>query len=126
MTTKELIRAAEQAQAQLDEIQRLSDLLDADPDNDELQDELRGLALSQEVRSCWQTIGQELEAGMDRLVLCTGGPHVEIVGSLDGAGDPDAATLYCQDWYTPKEEVPISKEEEKMLLWFAQSFYWGN
>jgi hypothetical protein len=126
MTTKELIRAAEQAQAQLDSIQRLSDLLDADPDNDELQDELRDLALSQEVRSCWQTIGQELEAGMYRLVLCTGGPHVEIVGSLGVGGDPDSATLYCQDWYTRKEEVPISQPEEELLLWFAQSFYWGN
>jgi hypothetical protein len=126
MTTATLRQAAEQAQAQLDEIQRLSDLLDADPDNDDLQDELRNIALSQEVRSCWQILGQPLEAGMYRLVLCTGGPHVEIVGSLDGVGDPDAATLYCQDWGTQKTEVPISQPEEELLLWFARSFYWGN
>lgn len=119
-------RSAEQAQAQLDEIQRLSDLLDADPDDDELQDELRGLALSQEVRSCWQAVGEELEAGMYRLVLCTGGPHVEVKGSLDPAGDPDSASLWHQDWGTPSEEVNLSGPEREMLLWFAQSFYWGN
>ena len=39
----------QEAQAQLDEIQRLSDLLDTDPDNDDLQEELRGLALCQAV-----------------------------------------------------------------------------
>ena len=126
MTTKEVSRAAEQAQAQLDEIQRLSDLLDKDPDNDDLQEELRGLALSQEVRSCWQTVGQELEAGMYRLVLCTGGPHVEVTGSLGLGGDPDIGTLWFSDWGTQLTQVNLTEPEQELLLWFAQSFYWGN
>ena len=126
METKEGSRAFEQAQLQLDEIQRLADLLEKDPDNDELQDELRDLAVSQEVRSCWQTVGQELEAGMYRLVLCTGGPHVEIQGSLSGAGDPDSAVLYCQDWGTGLQEVSVTEPERELLVWFAELFYWGN
>jgi hypothetical protein len=126
MTDTKTARAFDQAQAQLDEIQRMSDLLDSDADNDDLQEELWGLAISQEVRSGWRTLGQDLEADMYRLVLCTGGPHVEIVGSLGAHGDPDSAVLYCQDWYTAKEEVTLSEPEQELLLWFAQSFYWGN
>lgn len=121
-----LSRSAEQAQAQLDEIQRLSDLLDADPDNDDLQDELRDLALTQEVRSTWTSMDQDLEPDEYRLLLCTGGPAVQVVGQLDSAGDPCTATLQHQDWGTPWADVNLTRPETELLVWFAQTFYWGN
>jgi hypothetical protein len=120
------LRSYQEAQAQLDEIQRLSNLLDADPDNDDLQEELRGLALCQDVRTDWQSIGQDLEPTQYRLLLCTGGPAVQVVGDLDEAGDPCTARLQRQDWLTPWEDVTLTEPEEEMLIWFAQSFYWGN
>lgn len=126
MTTKEMSRSAEQAQAQLDEIQRLSDLLDSDPDNDDLQEELRCLALSQEVRTPWQCVSQDLEPTEYRIVLCTGGPHVEIRGDLDSAGDPETATMWHCDWGQEPAVVSTTDPEDELMLWFAQTLYWGN
>jgi hypothetical protein len=125
-TATDELRSYQQAQAQLNEIQRLSDLLDADPDNDELQDELRACALSQEVRSGWQCPGTALEPAQFCLLLCTGGPAVRVIGDLDEAGDPCSATLQRQDWFTPWLDVTLTDAEAELVLWFAQSFYWGN
>jgi hypothetical protein len=117
-----------QSLAQLAEVARLAELLEADPDNDELQDELRALALSQEVRSDWRclSIAGETEPDEWRLVLCTGGPHVEVRGEFNNYGDPETASLWAADWGQSLAEVPISQSSADLLLWFGQTFYWGN
>ena len=102
------------------------DLLDKDPDNEDLMDELRDLALSLEVRSCWQSLGEELEQAQYRIVLCTGGPHVEVQGDLDAHGEPCRAMILHQDWGSPLFEMTTSEPEKELMLWFAQSFYWGR
>jgi hypothetical protein len=117
-----------QSLAQLAEVARLAELLEADPDNDELQDELRALALSQEVRSDWRCFVATEECDPDewRLVLCTGGPHVEVRGEFNNYGDPETASLWAADWGQSLAEVPIPQSSADLLLWFAQTFYWGN
>lgn len=126
LTPAEALRSYKAAQSCLDAIQELSDRLDLDPDNDELQDELRNLALSQEVRSEWQSLGKEVKPTEYRLLLCWGGPAVQVIGELDEAGDPCSARLEHQDWARPWTDAVLTEPEADMLLWFAQSFYWGN
>lgn len=69
--------------------------------------------LSVEYRSDWASPGEELTPSEFRVVLCTGGPHVEIVGDIDLSRvrvlyrdwgdrgelfdfDHDAVVTYCQ------------------------------
>lgn len=123
-----LIQATEQALAQVAEIRRLSDQLSAEPDNDDAIGELHALALSQEVRSDWRCLSHVGECEPDewRIVLCTGGPHVEVRGEFDCFGEPVSAALWFANWGQPLAEVQISTDDASLLLWFAQSFYWGN
>lgn len=79
---------------------------------DEALDLIQEGPLSIEYRSGWISPGEELTPGEFRVVLCTGGPHVEIVGDCDlsrvrilfrdwgDSGelfdfDRDAVTTYC-------------------------------
>lgn len=57
-------------------------------------------ALSLEVRSDWQSMGEPLEAAEFCILLTTGGPAVRIVGELDN-GEPSRPRLEVQDWGTP-------------------------
>lgn len=68
---------------------------------DEARERIQEDPLSVEVRSGWDIVGGDLSAAEFRIVLCTGGPHVEIVGDLDGYGIPHRAWLQYQDWGTP-------------------------
>ncbi len=85
--------------------------------------------LSVEVRSDWHSPGEE---GGDKpteykILLCTGGPAVQIIGDLDEYGQPDTAKLQYQDWFTPWETLlPLKDEEHEMLLTYAQHFYFGE
>lgn len=60
-------------------------------------------ALSAEVRSDWEMPGAELTPGEYKILLCTGGPAVQIIGDLNEHGDPVTAELQHQDWFTPWE-----------------------
>ena len=126
LTPAEALRSYKAAQSCLDSIQEISDRLDTNPDDDELLDELRALALSQEVRSGWQSPGEDFAPTEYRLLLCWGGPAVQVIGELDDVGDPCSARLERQDWGEPWADVVLTEPEADMLLWFAQTFYWGN
>jgi DNA-binding ferritin-like protein len=80
-------------------------------------------ALSVEVRSGWDFVGGDLSAAEFRIVLCTGGPHVEIVGELDN-GQPCRAWLQYQDWGTPMTQ--FFKVEQSTLLAYCQEFYFES
>jgi len=76
-----------------------------------------------EVRTDWHTPGEETKSTEYMILLCTGGPAVRIVGDLDGYQQPETANLEYQDWFTPWEQYPLTGEEEKTLLTYAQHFY---
>jgi hypothetical protein len=80
-------------------------------------------ALSVEVRSSWGVVGGDTTAAEFRIVLCTGGPHVEIMGELDN-GQPCRAWLQYQDWGTPMTR--FFKVEESTLLAYCQEFYFES
>ncbi len=55
-------------------------------------------ALCVEYRSDWSNPSEELKPAEFRIVLCTGGPHVEIVGDIDHHGEPSSPRIIYKDW----------------------------
>ena len=75
--------------------------------------------LSIEVRPEWALIGQPFgEAEEYRIILCTGGPHVELVGTLED-GQPDHVEVIYQDWGTPRQEYFIDGDIWQAVLKYA-------
>ncbi len=95
-------------------------------DEDEARQRIEEHALSVEVRSDWATPCEGLTASEYRIVLCTGGPHVEIVGDLGRHGEPESARLLYQDWGTGKCEYICDGDEAADLLAYARVFYFGE
>lgn len=123
----------DQAIAQLNSVRELVGALRAaDEGDDEVaRDNARTVihedALSVETRDGWRCIGVE-SAGPEsyRIVLCTGGPHVEIRGQLDCFNEPETARLFYQDWGTPLTDLELSSDDEACLLDYARVFYFGE
>jgi hypothetical protein len=95
-------------------------------DQDEARERIQEDPLSVEVRSAWDE-PNSTERGTPfefRIVLCTGGPHVEIRGELDDNGTPRRAWMQYQDWGTPMTQFyDIS---QSTLLTYCQEFYFGE
>ena len=56
--------------------------------------------LSVEVHSDWHTPGEENKETEYKILLCTGGPAVQIVGDLGVDIDRETVDLEFQDWFT--------------------------
>jgi hypothetical protein len=85
-------------------------------------------ALSVDVRTDWHGVGA-LEACKPtdyKILLCWGGPAVQIVGTLDEHNQPDSARLQYQDWFTEWEDYPLTDEQEETLVKYAQQFYFDE
>jgi hypothetical protein len=131
-------RAREQASAQLASIEELVKCLehakecdtadcgaDCPHDETEAREAIMGDALDVQVRGEWHTPG-----AMDgatpyeyKILLCWGGPSVQIIGTLDEHNQPDSATLQYQDWFTEWMDYPVTEEEEQLVITYAQQFY---
>jgi len=93
-------------------------------------------ALSVEVRSGWYGPGAgEVQKPCEyRILLCTGGPAVQIVGDLSEHGEPITAVMQVQDWLLPWTDFypvimdgPHSRENaEATMLAYACCFYFGE
>lgn len=109
-----------------EELQALEDEAGGCSDADEARQRIEEGALSVDVRSDWGAVGDTLEADEYRILLCTGGPAVQIIGDLD-RGAPCSVRLMYQDWGTPWTElVGISDEEREALMIYANAFYFGE
>lgn len=75
------------------------------------------------VRSLWTPLGYPMEADEFRILLCTGGPAVQIVGDLDEHGcifgQPN---IEYQDWFAPWRPLTITEDQQKDLLAYCQMF----
>lgn len=91
---------------------------------DEARERIQEDPLSVEVRSAWGVVGGDLSAAEFRIVLCTGGPHVEIRGELDHNGTPCRAWMQYQDWGTPMTQ--FYSVSQSTLLTYCQEFYFGE
>lgn len=91
---------------------------------EEALERIHEMPISVEIRSGWVSTGSLLSPAEYRIVLCTGGPHVEIRGELDNCGAPATASLLHQGWF---EELREYEEADKeVLLSFASRFYFGE
>ena len=133
-TAEDTDRAKSQAQAQLESIKELAkDLEDADAGtNEDARDEARQAIhedpLSVEVRSGWHTPGgdDDSDDGEYRILLCTGGPAVRIIGSLSPFAEPDSAHIEYQDWGTPNTSSSSPLIGRRVQLDYARTFYFGS
>lgn len=92
-------------------------------DQDEALQRIEQDPLSVEIRSGWTSLGDTMNAEEFRIVLCTGGPHVEIRGEFDTHGQPYRAWMQYQDWGTPLTQY--FDIEESTLLAYCSQFYFG-
>ncbi len=156
--------ARSQAQAQFESIREMVGALraagaaaGAEVDERALEDAQRAIhedALSVEVRSDWSTITDYPDGPVEyRILLCTGGPAVQITGALSEHGEPETARLEMQDWFLPwteyrpwvdcspwsedakarhdgfdrdVPELPEPKTVEAILLVYARQFLFGE
>lgn len=89
---------------------------------DDARERIMGDALSVEVRSDWESSASEFTASEFRIVLCTGGPHVEIVGELDN-GSPSRVRVIYKDWGTHGELFDFDHDA---VLRYCSEFYFGE
>ena len=103
-------------------------LLDDEADYD-AQDHAREAilqdALSLEITARGPSMSELRPYGYE-LLLCTGGPAVRIVGTLDRHCEPETARLEVQDWGTPWTEIDCDTVELGALMAYAQCFYFGE
>lgn len=133
--TDKLANALAQGAAQYESIKEMVNELRVarqEPDYDRYDEAVQRIledALSVEIRSDWHTPGGESDIAEYRILLCWGGPAVQIVGSLDQNGEPESATLQVQDWFVPwttfRGDDAFSVMQE-YLLEYARCFYFGE
>lgn len=127
--------ARRQAIAQLESIKEMVEALEkaeedgTEDDREEARERIQEDALSVEVRSDWHTPGNATDSKPTeyRILLCTGGPAVQIRGELNHCMEPETAKIEHQDWFTPwTEYYPAEDEDREALLTYARQFYFGE
>lgn len=131
MSDEKYEEAAKQARAQFESIKEMMEEYNNTKDSLDFgspaRDRIFEDALSVEVRSDWRVVGREDEGPIEyRILLCTGGPAVQVVGELNEHSVPTSAKLQCQDWFIPWTNVALSEEESAILLEYARMFYYGE
>lgn len=125
---KELLKLAEpnerthlrdQAVACMAEIRKFYKL--AETNNGWLEDEdleaFRALALSIEYRATdWGSDIYGLEPNEARVILCSGGPHVEVLYQISGYSTPDDCALVGY-WWGDRFDLDLSAEQTEALEW---------
>lgn len=140
MTTKKNNHAKEQARAKIETIVEMLKALDV-AENDGIviyegynynADNMRELidqsTLSVQVRSGWHTPGNKDNGPEEyKVLLCTGGPAVQIVGELGQFNEPDTAQIQYQDWFEPWEDyLETTLYENAAILRYCHMFYYGE
>ena len=92
---------------------------------EEVEQAIDETPLSVEVRSNWASSYHSFEADEFRIILCTGGPHVEIRGDVGLYGEPENVKVFYADW-SERGEYVLSDEEREAVQQFCQQFYFGE
>ncbi len=80
--------------------------------------------LAVDVRSGWVNVwAAEFEPVEYRVLLCTGGPAVQLEGELDDMNQPYNVQLQHQDWFEPWQTVPLTAEDTETLLTYVRHFF---
>lgn len=97
-------------------------------DEERAREAITESALSIEVRSGWYSVGDQDGASPSeyRILLGTGGPASQIVGDLDDYKQPTSAKFQYQDWFKPWTDAETTREDEQIMVAWAQNFYFGD
>lgn len=87
----------------MDELKELQETAGEYTSQDDALEAIQDHPLSIEYRSGWTTSYDDLTPEEFRVVLCTGGPHVEILGEFDHSGSVDRVRVIYKDWGTSGE-----------------------
>jgi hypothetical protein len=123
-----------QAAAQLESIREMVEALrkaqeaNDDKATDEASETIHQDALSVEVRRGWHQVGMPLETDIEeyRVLLCTGGPAVQITGTLNEHQMPDEIRLQYQDWFQPWRDYFLTQEDKEAIADYLSCFYFGE
>jgi hypothetical protein len=149
--TDKLANAKAQGQAQFDTIREMVEALqearaayehddDASGEIDDAERAIQEDALTVEVRGPWVPADRYHPQSNDldtpaeyRILLCTGGPAVQIVGDLSEHGEPVTAVMQVQDWFLPWTDYvpridgkPDRDATQDIMLAYARCFYFGE
>lgn len=111
----------------MEELEELAELESAAGDctsEDEARERIQEDPLSIEVRSGWASSAADFEPEEFRVVLCTGGPHVELAGDLDH-GAPSRVRVLYRDWGTSGEYFPDA-DERAAIETYCEQLYFGE
>jgi len=137
-TEDRLANARSQAFAQLESIKEMvAELLAAEESGDDeareaAEQRIQEDALSVEVRGGWYSPGGDGDSGTPsefKILLCTGGPAVRIIGGLNDYSEPSTLCeirLEFQDWFTPWTPATLGIEDREALVAYARCFYFGE
>jgi len=126
-TDKDLQRAREQAQAQLETLREMVKALNngTDYEGQDASEAIQEDPLSVEIRTDWHTPGDGNNKPTEyTILLCTGGPAVRIIGDLDQYCQPETTKLEYQDWFTPWTRYLTDDDEEADMVTYANQFYY--
>ena len=140
MSTEQDTRAEDQARAQVESICEMIAAYDeaqengvvtyegCEYDEDGMREVMEQDALSVEVRSDWHTPGGAPEPpSAYRILLCTGGPAVQLTGDLTNYREPEDVTVQYQDWFTPwTDYMGTTEEQDAALLRYACMYWFGE
>ena len=117
----------EQALAQLASIKELVEAVNKSDDDtyDAALDAIHDDPLEISVRcASWSSPYDALEPDEYRILLCTGGPAVQIVGDLDDKMcDYGTPRLQHQDWFEDWQTLPLNKDDTETLLAYVRYFF---
>lgn len=89
---------AELDSAELEELEELEEAAGEYEDQEAAERAIQEDPLSVEYRSSWTSDTSDMEAAEFRVLLCTGAPHVEILGELDRYNEPARVRVIYKDW----------------------------
>jgi len=115
----------QQAEAQLTTIKEMLQAVEntTDDEREAARTAIYDDPLAVDVRSGWVNVwAAEFEPVEYRVLLCTGGPAVQLEGELDDRNQPYNVQLQHQDWFEPWQTVPLTAEDTETLLTYARYF----
>jgi len=125
--------AKDQAQAQFESIKGMIEALSEAGENEEAVEAayqaIQEDPLSVEVRSEWHSPGSRDSGGISefKILLCWGGPAVQLIGELDDYMQPCDVRLQFQDWFIGwTDHFPKDENADEILLEYCQQFYFGE
>ena len=108
----------------LDEIDLLKEAAGECNSQEEAQERIQNDPLSVEVRSGWNTVGSVTTPEEFKILLCWGGPAVQIIGELDEHAQPENPRIQYQDWFTGWTDLIIESDEDQAALQtYCEQFY---